>query len=98
MGGTGADAGFAGTTRMPLTELEHAIDAFRDAERAMGAAQRKDDSVAKAAAAQAKRTTAQTVKTAAEAASAEPWSPRQRRVVTRAFDYLRRAGTALKAG
>lgn len=74
---------------MPLTTLEHAIEAFRNAERAMGSAQRKDDSAAKAAAAQAKRATAQTVKETAEAATV-PCSDRQRRIVKRASDYLRR--------
>ena len=85
---------------MSATELEQALEAFRAADRAMGAERRKDDKGLpsdKAAAAQAKRRAAQRVGNAATALAAD-LSKRQRRDVKRALDYLRLSAQAKRPG
>lgn len=82
---------------MPTTDLDRALEAFRNAERAMGAERRKDAkglAADKGAAAQAKREAAHRVKEAADAADRTSLPERQRRDVKRALDYLRLSAQA----
>ena len=75
-----------------MTDLDSAIEAFRAAERAMGAARRaaeKGQAADKAGAAQAKRAAAQQVTDAAAGVERGDLTDRQRRDVRRAIDYLR---------
>ncbi len=82
---------------MSATALEQALDAFRAAERAMGAERRKDEKglpTDKATAAQAKRRAALQVGDAAATLVRADLSERQRRDVKRALDYLRLSAQA----
>ena len=75
-----------------MTDLDSAIKAFRSAERAMGAVRRAAEKrlpADKAAAAQAKRASAERVKDAAAGLGKAALSESQRRDVRRAIDYLR---------